>query len=101
MGATIQLLNMVRNIGFGFLISLRSSDSWRLSTAGYIMRKRQMPMGTLIPRICHAFNAILRPGMTWLRMSPVAMHAATQTARYFSKVPRLFSSVTVIQSHCV
>jgi len=57
--ATIQLLKIVRKMGFGFFISFRSSDSWRLRTAGYIIKKRHNPMGMLMPRICHAFSATL------------------------------------------
>ena len=101
MGATTQLLNMVSMMGFGFSMRLRSSDSWRFRRAGYIMRKRQMPMGTLMPLTCQALRAVLIPGTVWLRTRPRAMHAATHPARYFSNVPRLFSSGMVIHFPCI
>ena len=75
-------------MGLGFTISFLSSETCRLRRAGYIIRKRHMPMGTEIPPICQASMARLRPGKNWDRASPTTMQIPTQIARYLSKTPR-------------
>ena len=88
MGAIIQLEKRVSIIGFGFLASFFSSSSRRFRRAGYIIRKRQMPMGIEMPLTCQPSIAWLRPGRYWESSRPTAMHRTTQRARYFSKYPR-------------
>jgi hypothetical protein len=81
---------MVKRIGFGFFASFFSSLNCRFNRAGYIMRKRHMPMGMDIPANCKPLIAWLSSGRTWERKSPASMHKKTQTTRYFSKKLRVF-----------
>jgi hypothetical protein len=48
----IQFENSVRMMGFGFLANFLSSSNWRFRRAGYIIRKRQIPIGIEIPLTC-------------------------------------------------
>jgi hypothetical protein len=56
------------------------------SIAGYIIRKRQIPIGTDIPANCHESIASLIPGTTSERMIPRTIQMAIQSGKYFSKV---------------
>jgi len=82
------LERIVRRIGLGFTISFLSSETCRLRRAGYIIRKRQMPMGTEMPPICQLSMARLRAGKNWDRANPATIQRPTQTAKYLSKTPR-------------
>jgi len=82
------LERIVRRMGFGFTISFLSSETCRFRRAGYIIKKRQMPMGTEMPPICQLSMARLSAGKNWDRASPTSMQRPTQTARYLSKTPR-------------
>jgi len=90
-GEITQLENRVSAIGLGLLASFLSSSSRRFRRAGYIIRNRQMPMGMEMPPTCQLSMARLRPGRYWESIRPIAMHSATQAARYFSKDPRRIS----------
>jgi len=95
-GAMIQLENRVSRMGLGFLASFLSSSSLRLRRAGYIIRKRQMPMGIDMPLTCQLSIARLSQGMYWDNTRPTTMQRPTQMARYLSNNPRLFSSSDIL-----
>jgi len=73
-------------MGLGLRPSFLSSSSWRFSRAGYIIRKRQMPMGIEMPRICQESSAWPMPGTSCERAIPAAMQSATHSAIPFSQV---------------
>ncbi len=100
MGAITQLLKSVSTMGLGFSASFLSSSSLRFRSAGYIMRNRHTPMGTLIPLICQPSIAWLSPGRYCDSIRPMPMQAMTQNAKYLSKAPSfaLFSPILLFST---
>jgi hypothetical protein len=64
---------------------------------GYIMKKSRMPMGMEICPNLSESRYSPTPGAYLPSRSPMAMHAAIQTVRYFSRMPSLasFSGVSM------
>jgi hypothetical protein len=82
------LEKIVKRMGLGFIINFLSSESCRFRSAGYIIRKRHMPMGTEMPPIFNASIARLKSGNNWDKANPTTMQMPIQTARYLSNNPR-------------
>jgi hypothetical protein len=74
-------------IGFGFLANFFNSLNCKFKSAGYIIKKRQIPIGIDIPANCKSLIAILNSGRNWERKSPAIIHKRTHKARNFSKTP--------------
>lgn len=100
-GATIQFEKNVINIGVGVCFSFFSSEPFKFKTAGYIMKNRQIPIGTEIPRMEKL--TILSAALVYLESrTPTSMQSGIHITKYFSKPPNpTFSFASVIRSYAV
>src|SRR6056297_3138835 len=90
----IQLDKRVKRMGLGFSLSFLISDIWTFMSAGYIIKKRQIPIGIDIPWNCH--ESMVSPifGIYFERSNPIPMQTTTHTTRYFSKMDSISSPLS-------
>jgi hypothetical protein len=86
-GAITQLAIMVINNGRGFLVAFTTSLNFISITVGYIMKKRQIPMGIDILLNFKESKNLPKPGYNLPSKSPMTMQMAIHKVRYFSNSP--------------
>ena len=80
-------------MGFGFFPNFFNSEAWMLSIAGYIIKNRQIPIGTEIPDTCHELIASPTPGITWDKNIPSNIQIPIHSGKYFSKILSSFPCI--------
>ncbi len=90
-GAIIQFAKTVSIKGLGLPAAFFTSPKAMPSTVGYIMKKRQMPMGIEIWENLRESRYSPKLGRYRPSSNPTTMQMPIQTVRYFSKIPSLAS----------